>query len=90
MALRGLPGIHRWSRINIAVGSSSATMLLGIASAIAPRHPLWYLLRVLPVVGYNLCDELHFLGMRTRIPWGFAERLALTRRCSIWGSCIAS
>ncbi len=80
-SLAGLPGIiagHEIGGTVVAVGAAVRDYGIGHRLAIAPDihcGTCWYCRRGL----YNLCDELHFLGISPGYPGGFAERLVLTR-----------
>lgn len=79
-SIPGEPGIiagHEVSGTVVEVGAGVDAYQLGDRLAVAPDihcGTCYYCLRGM----YNLCDELHFLGISPGYPGGFAEQLVLT------------
>ncbi len=80
-SLAGVSGIiagHEVAGTIVEVGSQVMEYRVGDHLAVAPDihcGSCYYCRRGL----YNLCDDLHFLGISPGYPGGFAERLVLTR-----------
>jgi L-iditol 2-dehydrogenase len=73
----GIVAGHEIAGTVIAAGDKAQRYRVGDRLAIAPDIHCglcYYCLRGM----YNLCDELHFLGISPAYPGGFAERLVLT------------
>ena len=77
----GMPGIvagHEAAGTVIAVGDKCSGYAVGEQLAVAPDihcGTCYYCRRGL----FNLCDNLHFLGITPGYPGGFAEQMTLTR-----------
>jgi L-iditol 2-dehydrogenase len=75
--MRGIIAGHEIGGTVIAVGPAVREYAVGDRLAVAPDihcGTCYYCRRGL----YNLCDELHFLGISPGYPGGFAEKLMLT------------